>query len=157
MSIKFSILISPAVNVHSSELFKILQSILVVIKQLLLSRSLLAIKRNIRCTYGQEHQHKNIEEFWANIYFTDEPHIDLTDVFQLYILREEGTRYEAENMQEFPEREGVKLRISAWVKWYRKAEKLEFYNDENDHFQPLKRPSKPRKSRYESNGHLNND
>jgi DDE superfamily endonuclease len=52
-------------------------------------------------------------------------------------------------MQEFPEKKGAKLHISAWINWYHKAEKLEFYNDENDHIQPSKRPSKPRKSRYE--------
>jgi hypothetical protein len=49
-------------------------------------------------------------------------------------------------MQEFPEKKGVRLYISAWINWYHKAEKLEFYNDENDYIQPPKRPSKPRKS-----------
>jgi transposase len=50
-----------------------------------------------------------------------------------------------------PEKKGTKLHIAAWINWHQKAEKLEFYNDENDHLQPPKRPSKPRKSRYETN------
>jgi hypothetical protein len=103
-----------------------------------------------RKKYGKEHQEKTIDDFWANIYFTDEAHIDPSEVFQQYILREEGTRYEPENIQELPEKKGTKLHIAAWVNWHQKAEKLEFYNDENDHLQPPKRPSRPRKSRYET-------
>jgi hypothetical protein len=41
-----------------------------------------------------------------------------------------------------PEKKGVKLYITAWINWHKKAEKLEFYNDENNHIQPLKQPSK---------------
>ena len=103
-----------------------------------------------RKKYDQEHQNKTIDDFWARIYFTDEAHIDPSEIFQQYILREEGTRHEPENIQELPEKKGVKLHIAAWINWDQKAEKLEFYNDENDHIQPPKRPSKPRKSRYET-------
>jgi transposase len=105
-----------------------------------------------RKKYGQEHQNRTIDEFWANIFFTDEAHIDPTEVFQQYTLREQGTRYEPENMQEMPEKKGTRLHIATWINWHCKAEKLEFYNDENDHLQPPKRPSKPRKSRYETEG-----
>jgi hypothetical protein len=49
-----------------------------------------------------------------------------------------------------PKKKGIKLHITAWINWYKKAKKLEFYNDEDDHIQPLKRPSKPRKSQYET-------
>jgi hypothetical protein len=45
-----------------------------------------------------------------------------------------------------PEKKGTKLHIAAWINWHQKAEKIEFYNDENDYLQPLKRPGKPRKS-----------
>jgi hypothetical protein len=40
----------------------------------------------------------------------------------------------------------VRFRLCLLTNWYCKAEKLEFYNNENDHLQPPKRPSKPRKS-----------
>jgi hypothetical protein len=49
-----------------------------------------------------------------------------------------------------PEKTGAKLYIATWINWYQKAEKLEFYNDKNDHIQPPKRPDKPRKRRYET-------
>ena len=113
-------------------------------------KQLLKSNKEKRKKYGQEHQNKSIEDYWANIYFTDEAHIDPSEVFQQYILREEGTHYEPENIQELPEKKGVKLHIAAWINWYHKAPKLEFYNDENDHIQPPKRPSKPQKSRFES-------
>jgi hypothetical protein len=80
-----------------------------------------------RKLYGKEHQEKTIEKFWANIYFTDEAHIDPSEVFQQYILREEGTRYEPENIQELPEKKGTKLHIATWINWQQKAERLEFY------------------------------
>jgi hypothetical protein len=44
----------------------------------------------------------------------------------------------------------VKLHIASWINYDEKAPKLIFYNDENDYIQPLKRPRKPRKSKYES-------
>jgi transposase len=103
-----------------------------------------------RKLYGKEHQEKTIEKFGANIYFTDEAHIDPSEVFQQYILREEGTRYEPESIQELPEKKGTKLHIATWINWQQKAERLEFYNDENDHLEPPKRPSRPRRSRYET-------
>jgi hypothetical protein len=68
-----------------------------------------------RKEYAKEHQEKTIDDFWANIYFTDEAHIDPSEVFQQYILREEGTRYEPENIQEMPEKKGIKLHITAWI------------------------------------------
>jgi hypothetical protein len=49
-----------------------------------------------------------------------------------------------------PSKIGAKLHIGTWINWYAKAEKLEFYNDENDHLQPPKRAPKPRTRRYET-------
>ena len=65
-------------------------------------------------------------------------------------LRERGTRYDTENIQERGEKTGVKLHIAAWCNWHAKADKLEFYNDENESIVKTKRPPKPKKSKYES-------
>ena len=48
------------------------------------------------------------------------------------------------------EKTGVKLYIAAWVNWHAKAEKLEFYNDEEEFTQRPKRPPKLRTRKYES-------
>lgn len=48
------------------------------------------------------------------------------------ILRERKRRTDPENIQQRPERTGVKLHVAGWVNWHAKAEKLIFYNDEND-------------------------
>jgi hypothetical protein len=44
----------------------------------------------------------------------------------------------------------VKLHLAAWCTWTAKAEKLEFYNDENYSIIKPKKPTKPRRSKYES-------
>ena len=46
-------------------------------------------------------------------------------------LRQEGTRYNPENLAEIPPLEGVTLHIAASVSYYHKLE-LIFYNDPND-------------------------
>lgn len=69
---------------------------------------------------------------------------------QGYILREQGHRYDTENIQQRGEKTGVKLYIAAWVNWYKKADKLEFYNDEEEHIERPRRPPKPRIRKYES-------
>ena len=67
-----------------------------------------------------------------------------------YILREEGTRENPENIQERPQKQGNKLHIAGWVNWHAKCEKLEFYNDEEEEVIQPPRPRKPRKRMYES-------
>jgi hypothetical protein len=49
-----------------------------------------------------------------------------------------------------PSKTGAKLYIATWINHYYKAKKLEFYNNENNHLKPSKRPSKPRKRRSKS-------
>jgi transposase len=44
-------------------------------------KQLSSVNKAKRKEYGQEHQEKTIDEFWANIYFTDEAHIDPIEVF----------------------------------------------------------------------------
>ena len=103
-----------------------------------------------RTIYGQEHQYKTIEDYWQWIVFTDEAHIDPSSQGVGYILREDGTRTDPENIQERGEKTGVKLHIAAWVNWHDKCPELLFYNDEEEHTKRPKRPAKPKKSKYES-------
>ena len=48
-----------------------------------------------------------------------------------HVLREEGSRYEPENVAEIPPLEGVILHMSAFVSYYHKGD-LIFYNDPDD-------------------------
>ena len=63
--------------------------------------------------YSQKHQNKTINDFWSRVFFTDEAHIDSSEIFQQFILCEEGTHYESENIQELSEKKGVVLHIAA--------------------------------------------
>jgi hypothetical protein len=103
-----------------------------------------------RTTYGRENQHKTIEDFWQWVVFTDEAHIDPSSQGVGYILREDRTRTDSENIQERREKTGVKLHIAAWVNWHNKCSELVFYNDEEEHTERPKRRARPRKSKFES-------
>jgi hypothetical protein len=98
-----------------------------------------------RVAYGQEHEDKTMEDFWSYIFFTDEAHIDPSAQQAPGILRERGTRYDDENIVERGERKGVKFHVAAWITWFEKAEKLEFYNDEEAREEQPPMPPKPRR------------
>ncbi len=49
------------------------------------------------------------------MHFTDEAHFDPDQMYEERVLREEGTRYEPENMQTMPDIEGVKLHVAASI------------------------------------------
>ena len=106
--------------------------------------------KDLRVKYGQEHKDKSVDDFWQYVYYTDEAHIDPSSAAQGWILREEGHRTDPENIQERPEKTGMKLHVAAWFNWHEKAEKLEFYNDEEEHVERPKRPAKPRSRKYET-------
>lgn len=95
------------------------------------------------------HKHKDdtIDDFWSHICFTNEAHIDPESQRVGEILREEGHRYDTENIMEGEERQGAAFHIAAWISWHNKAEKLEFYNDEED---TIEHPPMPPKSRRRS-------
>lgn len=95
--------------------------------------------------YGYKHCYKPVEDFWSYIFFSDEAHIDPTSLGVGHILREQGRRYDDENIQEIPEKVGSKFHVAAWVTWFDKAEKLEFYNDEEDEIIQPPMPPKPRR------------
>ena len=119
-------------------------------KQAYVQKTLSKKNEKERTQYGQEHKDKSIEDFWSFIMFSDEAHVDPSKQLQGYELREQGTRYEAKNIQERGEKTGTKVHMAAWVNWFEKAPKLEFYNDEHDFIVKPKRPPRPRKSKYES-------
>ena len=98
-------------------------------KMAYVKKKLSSQNRILRTNYGREHKHKSIHDFWQYIYFTDEAHIDPSSQAQGYILREQGTRTDTENIQERGEKTGVKLHIAAWVNWHEKSEKLFFYHE----------------------------
>lgn len=119
-------------------------------KQAYIRKEISKANLRIRTEYSQLHTSKSIKDFWQYIFFTDEAHIDPSSYAQGNILREEGHRLDPENIQQRPQKIGVKLYIAAWINWYGKADKLEFYNDESDSIIKPQRPLKPRKTMYES-------
>jgi hypothetical protein len=102
-----------------------------------------------RVKYGKEHQDKTVPNFWRYIFFSDEAHIDPAQTSQIWILREQGTRFEPENLQHKPFKVKQKFHIAAMVSWDYKSP-LQFYNDERDHLSVEKKPRKPRKLKYET-------
>lgn len=119
-------------------------------KQAYIQKVLSVANKRKRLEYCQEHKDKSIDDFWQYVFFTDEAHIDPSSIRQGHILREQGHRYDTENIQQRPELLGVRIHCAAWCNWHQKAKRLEFYNDENDYIQRPKRPPKPRKTMYES-------
>jgi hypothetical protein len=103
-----------------------------------------------RVQYGYDHTDDTIEEHWAYILFTDEFHIDPAAQGAGHILREQGTRYDPENIQEKPALQGSKLHVAGWINWHTKADKLEFYNDEESYIEKPKRPRKPRRRKADT-------
>lgn len=105
--------------------------------------------RGERIHYGAEHQHKTVHDFWQYVYFTDEAHLDPSSQAQGYILREQGTRLDPENIQERGEKTGVTLHVFAYINWWEKSE-LYFYKDEEMYIEKPKKPPKPRTRKYET-------
>ena len=106
--------------------------------------------RHKRVEYAKEHEHKTVDGFWQFVYFTDEFHVDPSSIGAGYVLREEGTAEDSENIQERPAKEGNKLHVAGWVNWSNKCEQLEFYHDEEDTTVQPKRPRKPRRRKQDS-------
>ena len=106
-------------------------------------------KKQVRVAFAKEHEKETVADFWQHVHFTDEAHFDATEIPADFVLREEGTRYRPENVQQLPPKKGISLHIAASISWWHKGE-LQFYNDEKD--QPAnpttiepEYPSKPRR------------
>ena len=113
-------------------------------------KELSAVNMKKRVEYGREHADKHVDDFWAYILFTDETHFDPASQRQGWVLREEGTRYDPENIQKRPPKKGVEVHAAAWVTWHAKADKLEFFNDEHHDIIKPKKPRRPRHRKNES-------
>ena len=98
-----------------------------------------------RTLYGNKHVYDPLFGFFDHIVFTDEAHIDPTSQCVGDVLREQGTRYDDENIKERPPLKGVRFHIAGWINWYGKAPNLEFYNDEEDKTEQPTMPPKPRR------------
>jgi hypothetical protein len=98
-----------------------------------------------RVKFGIRHEHDTIEDYWSHICFTDEAHVDPTSQAVGDILREEGHRYDDENIQERGERKGIAFYIAGWISWHGKSKTLEFYNNEEDSVEQPLMPPKPRR------------
>ncbi len=94
--------------------------------------------------YGQNHKWSPLFGFFDHIVYTDEAHVDPTSQAQGRVLREQGTRDKPENIEERPPLKGVRFHIAAWVSWWGKADKLVFYNNEEDKVERPKYPQRPR-------------
>ena len=103
---------------------------------------------NQRVAYGKRHLGKTVDEFWKFVRFTDEFHLDPSAAGQERVLREQGTRYREENIQQRPGLLGNKLHIAGWVTYDDKIKNLIFYNERTEKTIQPKPPPKPRKSKY---------
>ena len=119
-------------------------------KQAYIGKEISKANKKLRKEHGEEHKDKPLIGFWDHVIFTDEAHIDPSAMRTGWILREQGHRYDTENIQERPELTGVKLHVAGWVNWYTKYKKLEFYHNEESRIERPKRPPKPRTRKYES-------
>lgn len=81
-------------------------------------------------TYAFEHEFDTLDSYQCFVAWTDEVHIDPGITMQKHIFREEGTRYEQDNLQEVPDLKGNKLHMAAVITYDYKSE-LIFYNDEH--------------------------
>ena len=101
--------------------------------------------REERTTYGDTHLYAPLFGFFDHIVYTDEAHVDPTSQAQDRVTREQGTRDLPENIEERPPLKGIRFHIAAWISWWGKVAKLEFYNDEEDKIKHPPYSSKPRR------------
>ena len=118
-------------------------------KQAYIAKEISVANLQHRVNYGEKYQYETIDSFWQFVLFTDEAHFDPSSQGISRILREQGTRYNPENIQQRPELEGVKLHVAGWVNWHAKCERLEFYNDEEEYEFRSSTRGRPRRSKYE--------
>ncbi len=105
--------------------------------------------RKLRVKYDHRHKDETIESFWQYVHWTNEAHVDSRELYSKRILREEDRRYESQNMQSMLEVKKIKLHFAAFVFWHHKS-LLIFYNNKHDTLSIIKKPSKSRKSKYET-------
>lgn len=113
-------------------------------KQAFVRKVLSTFQIAARIAYAEQYVGQSFDECFKYVMFTDEAHIDPTSQRVGQILREEGTRYDDENIQRRVAKSGSRFHIAASVSWYHKG-KLMFYNDEEDHTERPSYPPRPRR------------
>jgi hypothetical protein len=124
-------------------------------KPVIINKKISTRNKGKREEYGQEHQEKTVDNFWRFVFFTDEAHINPNKQSSGRLLREEGTRYNDENIVEVPDQDAAtSFHMAGWCNWEEKCEELIFYNDEVplQHQVQADRPPKPRRSKYHMPG-----
>ena len=96
-----------------------------------------------RVAYGKRHMHKKVRGFWEFVEFTDEFHVDPTELGREFTLREEGTRLNEANIQQRPKLKGIKFHVAGWITYHSRIKKLIFYNEALPKEQQPRRPPKP--------------
>ena len=71
--------------------------------------------KKTRLQYGNDYKSETVKSFWQYVTFTDEAHVDPSQMHRGCILREEGTRLHSDNMQKMPDTQGVKLHMAGSV------------------------------------------
>jgi hypothetical protein len=110
-----------------------------------IKKVILAQNHITREKYGDTHLYDPLFGFFDHVVYINEAHVDPTSQAQGRITREQGKRDDLENIEERPPLKGVRFHIAAWISWWGKAKKLEFYNDEEDIVEHPPYPSKPRR------------
>lgn len=83
-----------------------------------------------RVKYGTIYRGKSMNDLWWWIIFTDEFHYNPSLNPDPMVLREQGTRYDNENIvARAPKGASLTVRGSEWVNWYDKCDKLIFWLD----------------------------
>ena len=95
--------------------------------------------------YGDENRPRDFWSFWQYISYSDRAYYDPEEQLKQRILREAGSRLDADNIQVRPELQGVRVHFSATCSWHYKSD-LTFYHDEHD--PPIVKPVLPPKPRW---------
>ena len=109
-----------------------------------IQKSISQKNREQRTIYSEQHVFNPLFGFFDHIVYTDEAHIDPTSQAQGRVLREQGTRNLPENIEKRPPLKEVRFYIAAWISWWGKVEKLEFYNNKKDKVERPHYSPKPR-------------
>ena len=97
-----------------------------------------------RREYGVDNRPQDFWSFWQYVSFSDKAYYNPDEQLKQRILREAGSRLDADNIQVRPELQGVRVHFSASCLWHHKSD-LTFYNDEHD--PPIVKPVLPPKPR----------
>jgi len=105
-----------------------------------------------RLKYGQKYVGASVEDTYQFWVFTDEAHFDPTAQKAGRVLRRRGRRLASENIQKRGKKKGIILHAADCCNWWDMAPSLIWYHEAEEHIEQLKpkRPTKPRKTQYES-------